>query len=443
MDLGNNNYNQSFNDFRVENKNGKGFGKGMITGVLTTFFILFCVILVYKFFFEETEDKSYEGVKLEDILGMNTATDTDTKTKDSYLTDEELKKLEDIQRWIDGYAYYEQDKEKFVDGVYQSLITSLDDDYAVYYDKEAYAELMKSTEGEYSGIGCVVTQNVETGYITVVQPYKGSPAYEAGIAIGDYIMAADGVELTGMDLNEAVSHLLGDEGTSVKVTYIHDGEEITKDIVRRSIEIPTVEHKMLDNSIGYIQITNFDEVTVSQFEDALDDVMKQGATGLIFDVRSNPGGLYTSVCSMLDTLLPEGTLVYTEDNKGNRQTETSDEECIDLPMAVIINGNSASASEIFAGALQDYDAAEIIGTQSYGKGIVQSIIPLGDGTAIKFTISSYFTPKGVCIHGVGITPDREVELTVDENAYDDNGYLKEEYDTQLDAAIQYINEVRE
>ena len=195
---------------------------------------------------------------------------------------------------------------------------------------------------------------------------------------------------------------------------------------------------MKEDNIGYIKISSFDEVTVEQFSGAVDELAKDGARGLIFDVRSNPGGLYEAVVAMLDKLLPEGTLVYTEDKYGNRESKTSDAACVELPMAVIINGDSASASEIFAGAMKDFDAAEIIGTQSYGKGIVQAVVPLGDGSAIKLTVSSYFTPSGVCIHGVGITPDEVVELTTDEKAYDDNGYLLDEYDTQLQAALKYI-----
>lgn len=281
---------------------------------------------------------------------------------------------------------------------------------------------------------------MQTGYVTVVQPYKNSPAYEAGIAVGDIILKADDIELTGMDLNEAVSYMKGGEGTEVTLTVIHEGKEKTVKVERRKIEVPTVEYEMLEDNVGYVQITGFEEVTESQFSDAVDSLIADGAKGLVFDVRSNPGGSYDVVVAMLDKLLPEGTLVYTEDKYGNRQTETSDAACVELPMAVIINGDSASASEIFAGAMQDYDAAEIIGTTSYGKGIVQSVIPMGDGTGIKFTIASYFTPKGVCIHGIGIEPDKKVELPSEDEAYDDNGYLKKEYDTQLDAAIKYINE---
>ena len=430
MDFEDYNYNINTN---LSNKNKPTFGLGVFVGVVAGVAIMFTLILMY---FKVTGNKISSGNF--NYFGSSVA---GSSNMEKLLTDDELAKLEAISQWVENNSYYEFDNEAFVNGIFESYLSSLEgDEYTAYYDREAFESLMKNTEGTYSGIGCVVTQNAENGYVTVVKPYVGSPAYEAGIAIGDIILSANGVEITGMDLNEAVTYLLGEEGTTVSVTYVHDGEEITTDIVRKSIEIPTVEYEMLEDSIGYIEISSFDEKTVQQFEKAINELTNQGVKGLIFDVRSNPGGLYTTVCSMLDTLLPEGVIVYTEDKAGNKEYEESDASEIDLPMAVIINGNSASASEIFAGALQDYDKAEIIGTQSFGKGIVQSVIPLGDGTGIKFTISAYFTPKGVCIHGVGITPDQVVEIPVTDEAYDENGYLLDEYDTQLNAAKEYIKE---
>lgn len=419
-----------YNNNNNRKKEG-GFAKGVAVGIVCSL-LAFCIIILANQFLKKDGNNTNNDDLLSSLFGSN--------DEDSIFTEEQLEKLNLIQQYIELYSYYEQDNDKFIDGVYSALLGSLDDDYAVYYNKEAYTAILESTSGEYYGIGCVVTQNSQTGYVTVVQPYKNSPAYEAGIAVGDIILKADDVELTGMDLNEAVSYMKGGEGTPVTLTIIHDGEEKKVEVERRKIEVPTVEYEMLEDNIGYVQITGFEDVTEDQFSEAVDSLIADGAKGLVFDVRSNPGGSYDVVVAMLDKLLPEGTLVYTEDKYGNRQTETSDADCVELPMAVIINGDSASASEIFAGAMQDYDAAEIIGTTSYGKGIVQSVIPMGDGTGIKFTIASYFTPKGVCIHGVGIEPDETVELPQDKEAYDENGYLKEEYDTQLDAAIKYINE---
>ncbi len=410
-----------------------GFAKGVAVGIVCSLLAFCVIILVNQFFKKDGNNISNNGGDFfSSLFGNN--------DDSSIFTDEQMSKINLIQQYIDIYSYYEQDNDKFIDGVYSALLQSLNDNYAVYYNEDAYTQILEGNSGEYYGIGCVVTQNVQTGYVTVVQPYKNSPAYEAGIAVGDIILKADDIELTGMDLNEAVSYMKGGEGTEVTLTVIHEGKEKTVKVERRKIEVPTVEYEMLEDNVGYVQITGFEEVTESQFSDAVDSLIADGAKGLVFDVRSNPGGSYDVVVAMLDKLLPEGTLVYTEDKYGNRQTETSDAARVELPMAVIINGDSASASEIFAGAMQDYDAAEIIGTTSYGKGIVQSVIPMGDGTGIKFTIASYFTPKGVCIHGIGIEPDKKVELPKEDEAYDDNGYLKKEYDTQLDAAIKYINE---
>ena len=206
-------------------------------------------------------------------------------------------------------------------------------------------------------------------------------------------------------------------------------EYIDLEITRDKVDVPTVEHKMLDKSkgIGYIQITQFEEVTYDQFKEALDDLKKQGMKSVIFDLRNNPGGLYDTVCEMLDDLLPEGTLVYTKDKDGNKQEKKSDANFLDMPMVVLQNENSASASEIFAGAIQDFRAGKIVGTQSFGKGIVQSIIPLSDGSAVKLTVEKYYTPKGVNIHGKGITPDVKVEIS--------KGGKK---DNQLQKAIEVI-----
>ena len=239
-----------------------------------------------------------------------------------------------------------------------------------------------------------------------------------------------------MDINEAVSYIRGEENTKVTIHVLRGEEELTFEVTRKVIDIPTVTYELLDGNVAYIKIESFDEVTYDQFDEAMTKAKNDNCVGYIFDVRDNGGGLYDIVVDMLDDLLPEGKIVYTEDKNGYRETQYSDKECVTLPIAVLTNGNSASASEIFAGAIQDYGAGKI-GTQSFGKGIVQSVIPLGDGTAIKITVSSYFTPNGRNIHGEGITPDQVVELPEEEEAYD-NGYIKREYDTQLQEAVKYI-----
>lgn len=349
-----------------------------------------------------------------------------------------LDKLVFLEMLVDNYYLEDVDPKVFADGIYKGFIASLNDPYSTYYTAEEYKALMESSSGVYHGIGATVSQNTKTGVITIVKPFKNGPAYEAGILPGDIIYMVEGEEVTGADLSEVVSKMKGKEGTKVRVSVLREGEtkpmEFT--ITRKKIEVPTIDYKMLDDKIGYIVISEFDEITVSQFKAAVDDLEKQGMKGLVIDVRNNPGGLLDSVCKMLDRLLPKGLLVYTEDKYGNREEERAkDADKLEVPLAVIINGNSASASEIFAGAVQDYGIGTVVGTTSFGKGIVQKVIPLTDGTAVKLTISKYFTPKGRNIHGTGITPDIEVELDEELQKLVEIPFEK---DTQLQEAIKAV-----
>jgi carboxyl-terminal processing protease len=357
---------------------------------------------------------------------------------------EGFKQIEDkltfLEMLVDNYYLEEVDPKVYADGIYKGFISSLHDPYSTYYTAEEYKALMESSSGVYHGIGATVSQNTKTGVITIVKPFKTGPAYEAGLHPGDILYLVEGEEVTGVDLTEVVSKMKGAEGTKVRISVLRDGEtkpmEFT--ITRRQIEVPTIEYQMLDNKIGYIVISEFDEITVSQFKEAIDKLEEKGMRGLVIDVRNNPGGLLEAVCRMLDRLLPKGLLVYTEDKYGNRVEEKAeDAQKLKVPLAVIINGQSASASEIFAGAVQDYEIGTIVGTTSFGKGIVQKVIPLTDGTAVKLTISKYFTPKGRNIHGTGITPDVEIELNEE--------LLKEieipiEKDNQLQKAIETVEE---
>ena len=414
------------------NKKNKGLGNffiGLATGVICTVVVIIIGIVGLALFvvdYISTADKNY--------LMMNAGLTQSENIED---LEDIQDKMEYIQEIIDAYYYYDVDMDAMADGVFAGMLASLEDPYSVYYDKEAFTALMESTSGTYCGIGVVVSQNVETMEITVVNPYEGCPGYEAGMQPGDIIIGADDVDFTGLDINEAVSYIKGEEGTTV-IIHIKRGDEVLDlEVTRRQIDIPTVDYEKLEGDIAYIAISSFDSVTYDQFKKALDEAKADGCVGYIFDVRDNGGGLYDTVVDMLDDLLPAGKLVYTEDKYGTKEIEYSDDGFLDAPMAVLINGNSASASEVFAGAIQDYEAGKLIGTTSFGKGIVQSILSLGDGTAVKVTISSYFTPNGRNIHGEGITPDIEVELPQEEEAYD-NGYLKREYDTQLQKAIEYI-----
>lgn len=297
---------------------------------------------------------------------------------------------------------------------------------------------MESSSGTYCGIGSTVQQNVTTKIMTIVKPFVGGPAYEAGMLPGDIIYKVDGTDVTGMDINSVVAMMKGEEGTKVTVTVIREGvdDPIEMEITRRTVEVPTIEYEMLADDIGYVLISEFDDVTVDQFKDAIKTLKKNGMRALVIDLRDNPGGLLTAVVSMLDYMLPKGMIVYTEDKYGSRdEYRSTDEEVFDLPLAVIVNGNSASASEIFAAAIQDYKIGTIVGTTSFGKGIVQSVFPLSDGTAVKLTVSKYYTPNGRSIHGTGVTPDLEVDL-LDE--LKKKVTIEHEEDNQLQAAIQHL-----
>lgn len=361
------------------------------------------------------------------IDGSSTADNT-------IITKDVVQKAESIQKVIEQYYLEEEQVQDVQEGVYKGMLEALGDPYSVYYTKEEYDSFQESYEGQYCGIGASLIQNAETGIITIVKAFDGSPAKEAGLQTDDIIYKVNGEEVTGVDLTEVVSRVKGVENTTVKLTILRDNQEQEMEIVRKTISVPTVEYEMLENKMGYIMISEFDEITLQQWNEAYEALKNQGMTSLIVDLRNNPGGGLSVVSSILDTILPEGTIVYHEDKYGHREEYTSDEEHkIEVPLAVLVNGNSASASEIFAGAVKDYGIGILIGTTTFGKGIVQQMIGLGDGSAMKVTISKYYTPSGVCIHGTGIEPDITLE-------FDSEKYLEDETDNQLQKAIEILTD---
>ena len=299
------------------------------------------------------------------------------------VTSETEEKIAELKKLIDENYLHDVDEEELQEGIYKGYISGLDDPYSVYYDEEETKSFYETTEGEYDGIGAVLSQNMDTGIITLVQIYDDSPAMKAGLQDEDILYKVDKEEVTGEDLTEVVSHIKGEKGTTVDITVLRgeENEEVTVTVTRDTIQAQTVEYRMLEDNLGYIAVSEFDSVTYDQYQQALEDLQNQGMQGLIVDLRNNPGGNLSTVCDMLDLMLPEGLIVYTEDKDGNRQEMTSDDEHqFNLPMTVLMNGNSASASEIYAGAIQDYGLGKIVGTQSYGKGVVQQIFDLKDGT---------------------------------------------------------------
>ncbi len=347
-------------------------------------------------------------------------------------------KTGEIEALINAYYLDEIDGQQVEDTMYTGMVAGLDDPYSVYYSKEELESMEEATAGEYSGIGATLSQDPETKEISVVSCFTGTPAEEAGLLPGDVITGWNGSSVSDMELSELVSKIKTDPDEHLTLSIERDGEELEVELTRRAVEIPTVEYEILEDQIGYIRLLEFDEVTAQQFEDAMADLEIQGMEKLIIDVRNNPGGVLQTVCDMLDQLLPEGMIVYTEDKNGKRKEYTSDgEHQFTKPLAVLVNGNSASASEIFAGAVQDYGIGTIVGTTTFGKGIVQKIFYLSDGTGLKLTVAKYYTPKGHDIHKKGIRPDVEVEL---DEVLQNQSSISHEEDNQLQKAISVLQE---
>lgn len=344
-------------------------------------------------------------------------------------------KLETIIYILENYYYKDIDKEAMVDGVYKGIVGSLDDPYSDYYTEDEYNDLMQTLTGNYAGIGALLQKDVKTGEVTITKVYDNTPAEKEGLLAGDSIVSADGNAAVDEDLDIFVQHIRGEAGTDVKLVINRDGEKLDITCTRASIATPTVEHQMLKGNVGYIAVSQFTEHTYDDFVAAYEDLESQGMEAIVFDMRNNGGGLVDSVVDMLDYILPEGTVVYTMDKAGNREDYTSKASSYkSIPITVLVNENTASAAEIFTGAIRDFDYGTIIGTTTFGKGIVQSTIPLEDGSALKLTTQTYYTPSGDSIQGKGIDPDVELE-------YEFLGSKDDEYDVTLDNQIQKALEV--
>ena len=327
---------------------------------------------------------------------------------------EKYDRLEALDTYVHEHYYTAIDEDAAMDGLLKGYVAGLGDRYSSYMTPEEYAALQQKEAGRSVGIGVSVTEDTEEGVPLIVQVEENSPADEAGLAADDHIISVDGEDAAALGYEETVNRIRGEENTSVTLGILRGGETLTFTITRRTFEVITVRSSMLDNGVGYIRITNFRENTVEQFQDALDTLTANGAKGLIFDVRSNGGGLLDSLEKMLDPLLPEGVIATATYKDGNTETVVySDESELDLPMAVLINENSASASELFAASLRDFKGAKLVGKQSYGKGVMQVTSRLEDGGGLSLTVATYQTTRTECYDGVGLPPDVEVEAGED------------------------------
>lgn len=409
-------------------KKRTGFGSGMFVGFLLGVLLLGIGVTVGAHVYTSSTNQyliiSPSGIKQTE--------------KSDILTNKTVKKIDELMSYIDLYYNDDYDEEDIRNAIYAGTLEGLGDPYSVYYTADEYKDMQINTSGNYYGIGAALSQDAKTKEVTISKVYEGTPAEEAGLKDGDQIIKVNDTESTSKELSALVQEIRGEEGTTVhlQVYRASNNKTFEIDVERKNVELPSITSKMLDGGIGYIQISEFQSKTDEQFKSALADLKKQGMKSLIVDVRSNPGGLINAASNILDQILPEGTVVYTEDKYGKREDYTSDSNCLDCPITVLVNENSASASEIFAGAIKDYNYGTLIGTKTFGKGIVQTVFPLEDGDAVKITTAKYYTPKGNYIHGVGIEPD--IELTYKYSGPEDEAYDMK-YDNQVQKAIEVLN----
>ncbi|WP_022775439.1 S41 family peptidase [Butyrivibrio sp. AE2015] len=413
-------YQTEFDEQQYRGKLNRRFISGILVGCFVALFISAAVGMGYLFTFNSASVQTGSG--------------------NSVLNDETLTKINKIESVIDS-NFYKTDvsSEAKANGLYKGLMDSLDDPYSVYYTEEELTELMNDTAGIYYGIGAYVSMDQTTSLPRISGVIEGTPAEEAKLQTDDIIYEVDKQSTQGLELSEVVSLIKGEEGTTVHLTILRgsDLDEIEVDVMRAQVSVPTVTTKVMDDGVGYLQITEFDEVTPDQFTEGMAELRANDIKGLIIDLRSNPGGSLTAVCDIARQLLPKGTIVYTVDRDGNREDYTCDgTHEIDIPVVVLVNKYSASASEILSGAIKDYGIGTLVGTTTYGKGIVQRIFDLKDGTAIKLTVSNYYTPNGNDIHGVGIDPDVEIE-------FDADAYAEDKTDNQLDKAVEVLKDAIE
>lgn len=413
--------NNAYNNGNNGNKHSKkSYFAGLITGVIWGIAVVFILIILSNII----ESELTESGKISDNVGTSALTGS---SKSSI-----------IKQYIDKYFMEDVDNDILTEGMYKGMLESLNDPYSVYYTKDEVKSLKQSSEGEYVGLGISVTQNNETKVITVTKVYDDSPAKDAGIESGDTIYSINDNVLTDETLDELLVDIKGEEGKEVKMQLKRGEETIDADMKLREVLIDVVSYEMLEDNIGYIIIDQFTGTSTEQVEEAINDLKSQGMERVIVDLRDNPGGQLECIQAILNYFLPKDKLLLyseTKDGEQERYYTENDGLITDMPLCVLVNENSASASEVFAGVVKCYDRGKLVGTKTFGKGIMQSTFGLSDGTAIKLTIGKYYLPDDSNIHGIGIEPDYEVKLPEDvTNVW----ALKHPDDPQLTKAIEVV-----
>lgn len=409
-------------------KSKGSFWKGVVVGVCFTAILAVMAVSVYILAQEKVKQDMQAKDKPENA----------TEVVVSQRVQEKMEKIAEI---IDEQYIDEVDAKQLEDYIYKGILAGTGDDYSAYYTEEEFNIFMEDSAGNYSGIGVTMQYDSVTGMAKVVSINSKAPAAEVDIQVGDFIYKVDGevVSVANADLNSVATKVRGEEGTTVKLTLLRGDnlDEVEVEVERRTVEVESVVGQMLEDEIGYIQITQFEGNTAEQFDEVFKRLKKEGAKGLVLDVRANPGGLVDSVVEIAGYFVPEGLVTYMEDKHGKRQNFNCEgDEIWDKPLVVLIDGNSASASEILAGAIRDYEKGTLMGTTTFGKGIVQQTIMIGDGTAMKLTFAKYYTPNGENIHKKGIEPDIKVEYETPEEGEE----YKVETDNQVLKAVENLKE---
>ncbi|MCR4687532.1 MAG: S41 family peptidase [Lachnospiraceae bacterium] len=398
-------------------KKGRLTWSGVLLGILIGILLMFIPTVI---------------ICLVNILSISSLSARLNNIDSTIVTQDVATKLDNLDAILNAYYYEDVDKEAEKDALYYGIMESVGDPYTCYYNEEEIAQLYEDLAGKFEGIGAYIHKDIDADYCTIQSLIPNSPAAESELEPDDIIIKVDGTDTYGMTLNEVVSMIRGDEGTSVVLTVKRGDEEKEITIVRAKVETVSATYESLDNGIGLITITEFNDNTYEFFKEAKQQFIDNGDTALILDLRGNPGGNLDTVVNIAQEILPQGLVVYTEDKYGKREEYKCDgKKEMNVPIVVLVDGSSASASEILAGAIKDHNKGTLIGTTTFGKGIVQKLISLSDGTAVKITVSKYYTPNGANIHGTGIEPDIEVE-------FDADAYTEDGTDNQMEAAIEYL-----